>query len=443
MKRTDQRWTGLMLALLALGAISLWSAFAMIETGGERPCVAALNYALGKPNLRNSWLIAASEWPSMRPGDMAELKRDPAAGERERFERWVKGTLGKEWQPEDFDDIPCLAGYGLVYVKETDGYCLRAREAWEPLYEGSDTIKRALVVAVQLRPGNIAVPKTRVAMESLLKQFLHPEALPKGAGDVRCETEAGGYFMARHRTGSLVPTQLYAWTDGKVLLMALYEDVPFGSAPPPPTWNDWTVDGMAPTMRDVHSLAANEEESASARVTSLKRIKRVLTPQLMPAEFAQHLVALRGWQGKNVFVVRHRLGDRLMQVIEGEGRIIVEVRKADGSALAQKAEDLPQLARTVAQEILSEGAQPKDFHVGQERDDSKIGSWVTVDQVASDGIALERCDVYAQASFVRYEFPEIVPGTDGAGRPARYSFLEGKGGLRKELTPEELANEVN
>ena len=72
----------------------------------------------------------------------------------------------------------------------------------------------------------------------LVQRFLGPKLrLPVSTANdqmaPRFLTLPGAFFIARWPGDGDLPVHLYAWTDGKILLAAAYEDVQYGSGPIP------------------------------------------------------------------------------------------------------------------------------------------------------------------------------------------------------------------
>jgi hypothetical protein len=248
-------------------------------------------------------------------------------------------------------------------------------------------------------------------------------------------------------------------------------------AGPTQEWNDFTVAGMVPTQARVETLRVTAP--ASERATSTARIGRVLNAEWMRPDLGDHLLALRGWQGGNVFIVRRWVEPYLVQVIEGAGKVIVEIRKTDGTALVEPGTDLAEYAKIAARDFLSDAMQPKDFHAVTGGDrvvvavtgrQPRAASWATWDKPDADGLVIGICDAYADGVSLRWEFMEEMTGTRIAfAPPAPYAFGEPvapklwrvRPGIEKpesptrppsgtepikirpELTPEELQKERN
>jgi hypothetical protein len=147
----------------------------------------------------------------------------------------------------------------------------------------------------------------------------------------------------------------------------------------------------------------------------------------MPAAFADNLLALREWQGHNVFLARQHIGPYRLQVTEGGGRVIVELAKNDGTPLLQPEDDLIRYVQAVAKDVLSDGMQPREFHRVSGRH-PVVAVWKTAmgTQADAHGVALPICVVSAASPvLVRYEVCEEVTGTARAGAsPPPYTFGE-------------------
>ena len=89
---------------------------------------------------------------------------------------------------------------------------------------------KAILIAVEPLAVQIPKPVTKDTMAALVGHFLTPSIPVSMEGDydeARFRVLPGAYFLARWPTGTGWPIQIYAWTDGKILLIALYEDVQY------------------------------------------------------------------------------------------------------------------------------------------------------------------------------------------------------------------------
>jgi hypothetical protein len=234
-----------------------------------------------------------------------------------------------------------------------------------------------------------------------------------------------------------------------------------------PTWGDFTAQGLSPSQDQIGATKA--EASDSERATSVARMGRVLSRALMPPDFADHLLALRGWEGGNVFLVRQRAGEYWLQVTEGVGKVVVEVRRADGGPLLNTNEPLAAQAKAVARDVLSDAMQPRDFHALTGKPGA-VAAWATQDTPDAGGLVLAVCRAYGDGMVFRYELREHLTNAQATfARPAPYAFggelpamqpfrirpdagdpegptpppSEEQGKIHGDLTREELANEAN
>jgi hypothetical protein len=221
--------------------------------------------------------------------------------------------------------------------------------------------------------------------------------------------------------GALVGVLILA---GGVLLISPSMGEKVMEAGPPSDWNDFNVLGLAPARDQVE--AAKVAAPAAERAIAVASMTRVLSPMLVPPEFADRLIALNGWEGGNVFILRERIGAHWVQVTEGAGKVVVEIVKADGSALVDPTQDPAEYARLVAREVLSAEMQPQEFHSvsGQL---PAVAVWKTLagGDTDAEGVALSICRAFAGPTFLRYEVHEEVVGTQELGaRPRPYAFGE-------------------
>lgn len=258
---TENIMMRIMIKLICIGAVVATASLPNWHTGAENNIRASsaelLNYAVDRGVLRNPWLIkAASDWPNLTPAEMSERSITPPANEAKHFQRWVNGTLAEAWRPASFQKLPYFAGTGFVHVKVHGGYRLRLREARKPASpKDPRIITRALVMAVE--PAGAAFPKFKTPNDLLafIAQFLRPELVvdPETVDFIAPKTTlyfksyeklpaaytacAGGMLISMWPTksGAAFPVWPDAWTDGKVLLIGLYENVHYRAGPIPLT----------------------------------------------------------------------------------------------------------------------------------------------------------------------------------------------------------------
>ena len=111
--------------------------------------------------------------------------------------------------------------------------------------------------------------------------------------------------------------------------------------------------------------------------------------------------------------------------------------------------------------------QPREFHevLG---DPPRVAAWLTSDEPDPEGMRMHVCNAFSDGSFIRYEFhEETVPWVCFGGppghtfgkptpppvpirkrevetpKPRKPDPAEWQGEIKAELTPEELANQVN
>jgi hypothetical protein len=230
MRQKVMRWRILPIVIV-VGCLVI-AATAYVTTRAESKA-AGLTYDMGADTPANPWIAEACRWPS---GDSAP--RTPPANAREQFAEWVQGVVAQEWLPGGSPkEVPYLEAWGFVSVKEANGYRVRVREGSKPAYEGSGIKTKAILMAAEPLTGDIPLPDTEEAMSALLGRFLGP-AVPVSTADDQAQPHfqrtSLARFLARWPGSGDLPVQLYAWTDGKVLLVAAYEDVQYGSGPTPP-----------------------------------------------------------------------------------------------------------------------------------------------------------------------------------------------------------------
>lgn len=231
--------------LLGAGAWYIRAQVTAVAAASQTPAVGPLDYPVDAKIVRNPWLIkAAGGWPSMKPEDISKNILVPSDKQRRHFEEWVRGTVRAEWLSADFQQVPFLAGKGFIYVQQNSNYRVRIREAEEPFFTGSSTTTKAIVIAVEPLSGAVSMPRSQEGFLSLLRcflsdsldAFLNPASL--GTGDnyhmppVYQELPEGTFLALYPK--SKKPIQLYAWTDGRILLVALYQDVQYKDGPSPP-----------------------------------------------------------------------------------------------------------------------------------------------------------------------------------------------------------------
>ncbi len=207
--------------------------------------IGALNYPIDKTVIRNPWLIAAaSNWPSMIVEKLVLNTSVPTEVDQERFTKWIRGTVNNQWLFNDIESVPYLTDLGFVHVKTNAEYQVRIREAQKPMSKGSHVMIKAIVMAITPLSGDIHLPKTECEFLFLLQSFLNPELGDfLKSEDLRMLTGecilppvhkklGGGIFLAVWPQKSSMGIQLYAWTDGKIMLVVFYEDGQYTDGPP-------------------------------------------------------------------------------------------------------------------------------------------------------------------------------------------------------------------
>lgn len=194
-----------------------------VKPGTYRPAHdGSLNYPLGRA-LQNPWLVpAAAQWPA------TNARSTKTAGEeRDFFSRAVQSTVAPTWWPNAFADVRSLKGLGPVYTIANATYRVRVRQT----ALGMPRPVAAVLIAVEPLGAPFPLPQDPKAMLALLKPFVAGEVLAMPARE-QCPPElrplAGGVHFARYRTESpsaTVPVDLFAWTDGNILLIALPQNV--------------------------------------------------------------------------------------------------------------------------------------------------------------------------------------------------------------------------
>jgi hypothetical protein len=188
----------------------------------------ALNYPLDA-TMRDPWLIlAARDWPPTAARQLQQRIKFAPAGALARFSARAKDMIVPTWLPAHFTDIPYVAKLGFVSVQANHAYRVRFRETTLDL----PLPKHALLLAIQPLDGKIPVPRDTAAMMTLLRTFISPQVLdmnPLEQLPPEVMPLAGGLHFARYRsedTAIAIPVDLFAWTDGNVLLIALVDDIP-------------------------------------------------------------------------------------------------------------------------------------------------------------------------------------------------------------------------
>jgi hypothetical protein len=183
-------------------------------------------------------------------------------------------------------------------------------------------------------------------------------------------------------------------------------------------WNDFKIANMLPGETEVQAHAVVKAIPTIERQTSISRIARVLNAKYLSPDFAENLLPLKEWTisvsnmpisnhpNGNVFLARKNLGTYLLQVTEGLGYVMVDIRKADGTPLLQPGADLFTYAINAAKEWLCDSMQPAKC---LQRIDARwapgVATWITADVPESDnaGFVLERCRAITDGTFLRYE----------------------------------------
>lgn len=224
-------------------------------------------------------------------------------------------------------------------------------------------------------------------------------------------------------------------------------------------WNDLSSDNIHPTF-----LEAKEKYQAvvpaKERDFAVRRINHIIAAPFSSTEYANNLLPLKGWQNKNVFLIRRKIENNIIQIIEGDGRISIEIRKVDGGILDESKESDAEKVKKLAKQWLPSDLQPIDFHA-VDGDAPRVAAWLTErkDKNDEDGVVMSICEAYSDGYSYKYEFVEYTP-TVKRLIAAPYLFhdpiVENKPKetkestpkherieIKKELTPEEKKHEVN
>ena len=186
----------------------------------------SLNYPL-EPDMENPWLIlAALDWPATDPEQVRADTMPPPDFAEARFAQRLRDILHADWQPNA--EVPYWRHGGFVHLAERDGYRLRARETVAAM----PRLKRSMVMAIEPTEGTLPELQDITAMRAMLSRFLRSELLEAPALDacpIRLQAHAGGWHYAQYRQEDLerTPLDLFAWSNGAMLLIAL-PDSPFG-----------------------------------------------------------------------------------------------------------------------------------------------------------------------------------------------------------------------
>lgn len=187
------------------------------------------------------------------------------------------------------------------------------------------------------------------------------------------------------------------------------EDGTLGGNPQSATrWNEFDVEGFPPSQAEVAcQLAASVPEAEKA--TCEARLRRALHPNLCPPDLREHLLPLTSWDGKNVFLTRCRLGDYWVQVAEGGAQLTVEIQRADGGAPVPPGADASDFVTDLANQILTPGMRPKEFHrvVGRPPD---CATWLTYDcgEPHSSGFVIYAVHASVDTQRIHYRLLEMV-----------------------------------
>lgn len=174
--------------------------------------------------MRDPWLILAAQ--GWTPATAKALKAPEGA--REHFELWTRGAVLADWLPSDYTKLLYLRDQGFISVKANNEFRVRTREV------AIDTPlpAKAIVLAVEPLKGHLPLPQDVPAMSAMLDKFLTPALLTMPTLE-QCPAEmhphAGGVHFSQYRSEGItgdIPADVTAWTDGKILLIAIQEDFP-------------------------------------------------------------------------------------------------------------------------------------------------------------------------------------------------------------------------
>lgn len=215
---------------------------------------------------------------------------------------------------------------------------------------------------------------------------------------------------------NIVMAVIMIGTLGFVLLvytMALSEEAP----EPEYHWNDFSLAGMAPTAEQVQEHLS--EASSGDRDKAMKYISMVLSPRFAPPSMKGKLRPLKGWQGKNVFLVRGQVDEYVIQIMEAASPLTVTVVALDRQP-TESINECRSFANRVAREILRKPLLPSAASETHQfvRDGLAGFAWVAEHPIDDDlGVRLGIGYYHTNGRFVRFEFPKETPYFASAAPP--------------------------
>ena len=125
------------------------------------------------------------------------------------------------------------------------------------------------------------------------------------------------------------------------------------------TWNEWELKTIPPPMAEVSRMAVQPYEPE--KKVALSRIRSVLAGPLDQPPLEHQLLALRGWEGKNVFFVRKRVGKLVFQIMDDAERTTIEVRWRDGEPFGKSLDEVARWALETAPKVLASDLLPGEL----------------------------------------------------------------------------------
>jgi len=228
-----------------------------------------------------------------------------------------------------------------------------------------------------------------------------------------------------------------------VTFLGLSEARTAAPATPGEGWNRFALPLMAPSEDQVQAHKVTSVPAAE-RSTCADRVERVLNAKHMTDEIEARLVPLRDWTlsigdvpvgdrpSGNCFLVRRQLDKEVLQVEEGLGHVVVEVRRADGSRLVGGDADLVTYVATTAREWLAPTMQPRgEVHRIAAQHAPAVATWLTSDVASAEDptrFTFVTCRACCDGLFLRYEIRGYQKAAKRAFQPPPpYSFEPNEG----------------
>ncbi len=164
--------------------------------------------------------------------------------------------------------------------------------------------------------------------------------------------------MRRNATRLAIAVALCAAVGGAMLMNMVMSQPEFTLAPEI-VWNDFDTGGLPPDTPEVQAYRAVPLAEEKERCAEC--LEALLSRQVYTSDLPEHLVGLKGWGGHNVFLVRQRRGEWVVQISERAGQTELTVARADGVPIAEGMEALARLAHPIAQAVLAPGLLPPKF----------------------------------------------------------------------------------